>query len=319
MRLVARLFAVAAALVAAQGCTQASTSLAGPSSSKCQITATNQPSSFPAGGGRGSVSIGATRDCAWAIAANAPWIAIAGERSGLGDGVVNYTVSENPVPSARAAALTIEDLQLPLSQAAATCTFSVAPADASVAAAGGTLSFTLTTLSGCQWNAASQAGWIAVSSPATGTASTAVGVTIAVNAGAAREGAVTVGGTTFTVRQAGASGTPSPAPPPPAPPAPPSPPAPPTPPPPPSPPQPPVPGPEAVEFEGTIIALAGDCPNISFIAGTRLVATNSGTEFKNGRCRDLSFGDRVKVRGTTTPGSPVAADRVELKKRGDDD
>ena len=119
MRLVARLFAVAAALVAAQGCTQASTSLAGPSSSKCQITATNQPSSFPAGGGRGSVSIGATRDCAWAIAANAPWIAIAGERSGHGDGVVNYTVSENPVPSARSAALTIEDLQLPLSQAAA--------------------------------------------------------------------------------------------------------------------------------------------------------------------------------------------------------
>ena len=128
MRLLARLFAVAAALVAAQGCTQASTSLAGPSSSKCQITATNQPSSFPAGGGRGSVSIGATRDCAWAIAANAPWIAIAGERSGRGDGVVNYTVSENSVPSARSAALTIEDLQLPLSQAAAPCTFSIAPA-----------------------------------------------------------------------------------------------------------------------------------------------------------------------------------------------
>ena len=214
MRLVARLFAVAAALVAAQGCTQASTSLAGPSSSKCQITATNQPSSFPAGGGRGSVSIGATRDCTWAIAANAPWIAIAGERSGLGDGVVNYTVSENPVPSARSAALTIEDLQLPLSQAAATCTFSIAPADASVAAAGGTLSFTLTTLTGCQWSAASQAAWVAVSSPASGTASAAVGVTIAVNAGAAREGAVTVGGTTFTVRQAGASGTPpAPAPP----------------------------------------------------------------------------------------------------------
>ncbi len=243
--------------MAAQGCTQASTSLAGPSSSKCQITATNQPSSFPAGGGRGSVSIGATRDCAWAIAANAPWIAIAGERSGLGDGVVNYTVSENPAPSARSAALTIEDLQLSLSQAAAACTFSIAPADASVAAAGGTLSFTLTTLTGCQWNAASQAAWIAVSSPATGTASAAVGVTIAVNAGAAREGAVTVGGTTFTVRQAGASATP-PAPAPPA----------------------PhrqhrprrrhprrrllpsrlLPRPETVEFEGTIVALTGDLP-----------------------------------------------------------
>ena len=77
--------------------------------------------------------------------------------------------------------------------------------------------------------------------------------------------------------------------------------------------------PEAVEFEGTIVALTGDCPNISFIAGVRLVVTNGGTEFKKGRCRDLSFGDRVKVRGTTTPGSPVAADRVEIKKHGDDD
>ena len=304
--------------MAAQGCTQASTSLAGPSSSKCQITATNQPSSFPAGGGRGSVSIGATRDCAWAIAASAPWVAIAGERSGLGDGVVNYTVSENAAPSARSAALTIEDLQLSLSQAAAACTFSIAPADASVAAAGGTLSFTLTTLTGCQWNAASQAAWIAVSSPATGTASAAVGVTIAVNAGAAREGAVTVGGTTFTVRQAGASATP-PAPAPPAPsPAPPTPPPPPPPPPAP-PPQPPLPRPEAVEFEGTIVALTGACPNISFTVGVRLVVTNGGTEFKGGRCPDSSFGDRVKVRGTTTPGSPVAADRVEFKKNGKDD
>ena len=65
--------------------------------------------------------------------------------------------------------------------------------------------------------------------------------------------------------------------------------------------------------------MTGDCPNISFTAGGRLVVTNGGTEFRKGNCRDLSFGDRVKVRGTTTPGSPVAADRVELKKQGDDD
>jgi hypothetical protein len=65
--------------------------------------------------------------------------------------------------------------------------------------------------------------------------------------------------------------------------------------------------------------LTGDCPNVSFIVGGRLVVTNGRTEFKGGRCRDLSLGDRVKVRGTTTPGSPVAADRVEFKKNADDD
>ena len=47
------------AVLAAAGCTQSSTSVAQPSSSKCQITATNQPATYPSAGGRGSVSIGA--------------------------------------------------------------------------------------------------------------------------------------------------------------------------------------------------------------------------------------------------------------------
>ena len=35
-----------------------------------------------------------------------------------------------------------------------------------------------------------------------------------------------------------------------------------------------------MEFEGTIVALTGACPNISFTVGVRLVVTNGGTEFK---------------------------------------
>ena len=318
MRLVARLFAVAAALVAAQGCTQASTSLAGPSSSKCQITATNQPSSFPAGGGRGSVSIGATRDCAWAIAANAPWIAIAGERSGHGDGVVNYTVSENPVPSARSAALTIEDLQLPLSQAAATCTFSIAPADASVAAAGGTLSFTLTTLTGCQWSAASQAAWIAVSSPATRhgqrgrwrddrrqrrrrSRGRCHGRRNHVHRQASRRLRLTATRAS-TARTAATACTADASPPPPPP-----------------PPQPPLPEPEAVEFEGTIVALTGNCPNVSFTAGIRLVVTNGGTEFRKGTLpRSVGRRSRQGARDDDA-WQPGRCRPRRVQKKGDDD
>ncbi len=55
------------------------------------------------------------------------------------------------------------------------------------------------------------------------------------------------------------------------------------------------------------------CPNVTFIAAGRLVVANGSTEYRKGRCRDLSFGDRVKVRGTATPGSPVTADRIEFK------
>ena len=104
MRMGARPFAVWLTMFAAAaspGCTESTTSVAQPSSSKCQIIATNQPASYPSAGGHGSVSIAATRDCGWTISSNAPWIALAGERSGSGEAVVNYTVSENSVPSAR--------------------------------------------------------------------------------------------------------------------------------------------------------------------------------------------------------------------------
>ena len=310
MRLLARLFAVASTLSVASGCTQSSTSLAEPSSSKCQITATNQPSAFPSAGGRGSVSIAATRDCTWSITANAPWVVIAGERTGLGEAVVQYTVSENPVPSARSAMLTVDAVELPLSQAAAPCTYSIAPPQASIDPAGGSLSFAVTTLSGCPWSAESQVAWITAASGASGNASATVGLAIAANPGAAREGAVSVAGHTFTVRQ-DAAGAPAPSPAPPAPP--------PSAPPPPSPPPPqPGPTPETVEFQGTILLLSGECPNIAFLTAGRLVLTNGQTEFRKRRCRDLSIGDQVKVRGTVTGNNPVIADRVEFRERDDD-
>jgi hypothetical protein len=307
MRLVARLFAVAGVLLATQACTQSSTSLAGPSTSKCQITATNQPSSFPSAGGRGTVSIAATRDCAWSIAASAPWISIADERSGNGEAVVSYTVSANPVPSPRDGMLTVDAVQLALNQAAAPCTYSIAPAEAAIGAAGGSLSFSVTTLTGCSWSAASSTPWISIASGTSGTASATVDLRIEANGGAARNGAVAVAGQTFTARQAGASSAP-PTPPPPAPP-------PPAPAPPPAPP-PPAPPPSEVEFEGSVVGLLGACPNLTFTAAGRIVVTNGSTDFRKGSCRDLSSGDRVKVRGTTTLGAPVTADRIEFK---DDD
>jgi hypothetical protein len=241
------------------------------------------------------VSIGATRDCAWSLAANAPWIAIAGERAGHGDAVINYTVSENPVPSPRNGMLTVDAVQLALNQAAAPCTYSIAPVEASISAGGDSLSFTVTTLTGCPWSSVSNAPWIAISRGASGTASATVELTVGANGGSARDGTVSVAGRTFTARQAGASAPAPPAPPPLAPP----PPAP--------------PPPETVDFEGFIIALSGECPNVNFIAAGRIVVANGSTEYRKGRCRDLTVGDKVKVWGTTTPVSPVTADRIEIK------
>ena len=298
------------AVLAATGCTQSSTSLAQPSSSKCQITATNQPASYPPAGGRGSVSISATRDCPWSIGSNAPWIAIAGDRTGTGEAVINYTVSENSVPSPRSGMLSVDAVQLAVSQAAAPCTYAIAPSEGSISAAGGGLSVAVTTLSGCAWSAVSNAPWIAVSNGASGSASATVALSVSGNAGAAREGTVSVAGQVFTARQASASASPTPAPPAPTPP----PPTPPPPPPPaPTPPSPPPPSPETVEFEGWILVRTGDCPNVGLVAGGRAIVTNGQTEYRKGRCRDLAIGELIKVRGTVTGDSPVAADRIEFK------
>ena len=295
MRLVARLFGVAGVLLATQGCTQSSTSLAEPSSSKCQITATNQPSSFPSAGGRGAVSIGATRDCAWSIAANAPWIAIAGERSGNGDAVVSYSISENPVPSPRTGMLTVSSVQLTLSQAAAPCTYSIAPLEASIGADGGSLSFTVTTLPGCSWSSVSNAPWIAVSRGVGGTASATVELTVEANGGSARVGTVSVAGRTFTARQTEASAAPPEL-------TPPAPAPPPT-------PTPPPPTPETVEFEGAVFGLVGECPNLTFTLQGTLVLTNAQTVFDE-RCERIRNRRDYIVSGLKQADGRVLAVRV---------
>ena len=75
--------------------------------------------------------------------------------------------------------------------------------------------------------------------------------------------------------------------------------------------------PETVEFEGWVLLRSGDCPNISFLVGARSVVTNGRTDYKKGRCRDLSNGDFVKVRGTVVSGNSVTADRIEFRDERD--
>jgi hypothetical protein len=297
----ARRYALAASLTtaaAALSCTSTSTSVSAPTVDKCHVSATIQPSSFAASGGRGTIAIDTSRDCTWSVSANESWVALAGPQSGQGGATIDYTVSENRVPSQRAATIAIGSVRLQLSQAAAPCTYDLTPATVAVDANGGRESFSVTTLTGCGWNPQSSAGWIAIVAGQSGNASGTVTLQIAANDGAERSGSVTVGSQRFTVSQAGRSSAPSP----PLPPA----------------PEPP-PGQQTVEFEGLVSARSGSCPQITFIVTPWTVTTNGGTDFKGGRCRDVSRGDRVKVRGITEDGSTVRAFRVEIKRDEDDD
>ncbi|HEX8128563.1 MAG TPA: BACON domain-containing carbohydrate-binding protein, partial [Pyrinomonadaceae bacterium] len=88
-----------------------------------------------------------------------------------------------------------------------TCTFSISPTSASVAAAGGTGSVSVTAGAGCNWTAASNAAFITITAGASGTGSGTVSYSVAANTTtASRTGTLTIAGQTFTVTQSGTTG-----------------------------------------------------------------------------------------------------------------
>lgn len=86
------------------------------------------------------------------------------------------------------------------------CTFSLSPSSQSVSGAGGTGSVNIVTTSGCGWYAASNSGFISITSAVSGSGSGSVSYTVEANSGAARTGTLSIAGQTYTVNQ-GAAGT----------------------------------------------------------------------------------------------------------------
>jgi Zn-dependent metalloprotease len=88
-----------------------------------------------------------------------------------------------------------------------TCTFSINPTSASVAATASTGSVSVTATAGCSWSAVSNASFITITSGSSGTGNGTVNYSVAANtATTSRTGTLTIAGLTFTVTQAGTSG-----------------------------------------------------------------------------------------------------------------
>jgi hypothetical protein len=292
-------------------CTSSSTAVTAPSADKCEVSVANAPSSFTASGGQGSVTISTGRDCTWSVAAEAPWVVIAGEPNGQGDAVVPYTVATNPVPTSRSGAISVGAARVQLNQAAAPCRYQLSRGSDSVGAGGGVLSVDVTTLTGCGWTATTSASWIAIASGRNGSASGTVRLNVAANSGAARVGQLNVGGETYTVSQEAPAVTPAPAPTPSPTPSPS-----PTPAPAPAPtptPTPPPAGGQTINLSGRISSLSGTCPEVSFEVDGRTVITSAATDYDDGRCSSLSNRDRVRVSGRTRPDGRVDAQQIEFR------
>lgn len=215
----APLVMIAVALMAS-ACGSSSIAVTGPSAPKCQVSATNSLASVPPDGATGTITIDTTRDCTWTASSGASWIALTSEAAGQGSGSVAYRVAANADPTPRRAMVAVNDAQVAVAQDAGVCRFTAASPDATVSAAGGPLTVTVTASStACPWTAASSVAWIAMTKQSATAGNGTATFTVGQNAGDARTGAITAAGQTITVTQAAAASTPPPA----APPAPPSP------------------------------------------------------------------------------------------------
>jgi hypothetical protein len=278
-------------------CTAASTSLAGPSAAaKCQVAITGGPVSFAAGGGTGTLNVQAGRECSWNASASASWVRITGPTSGQGEAAVAFSVSSNGVPSPRSSSIAVEDATLQITQAAAPCVFMLSQSRKSVSHNGETVRVDVSTATGCSWTATSDASWVAITAGQSGNTSGTVVFSVSRNTGVARTGQAHIANQIFTFDQEPAPATPGP----PVPGAPsPS----------------PVPPPEVghdVDLDGRVSGLSGQCPNVGFSLAGQSVGADGNTDYKGGRCRDLSNGVRVEVRGTVQANGGIYARRIKF-------
>lgn len=169
--------------------------------STCTASITPNNQQTTAAGGNGSLAVFTGASCAWTAVSNAPWVTITNGESGTGNGSVFFTIAANSGTSTRTGTLTVAGQTFTVFQGAnSTCTFTISPTTATVAATGGTGTITVTTTTGCAWNAGSSVNWITATG--SGTNSGTATYTVAPNTTAsARTGTVLVGGRVMTVTQ----------------------------------------------------------------------------------------------------------------------
>lgn len=169
----------------------------------CTYSINPTSQNFGSGGGTGNVNVTTTAGCNWTAVSNAGWITVTGGASGTGNGVVTYSVAPN-AGAARTGTITIAGRTFTVSQAGAgtACTYSISPTSQVFRSGGGTGSVSVTTTTGCQWTANSNAGWIKLTGASSGTGSGTVTYSVSANTtGVMRTGTVTIAGKTFTVTQ----------------------------------------------------------------------------------------------------------------------
>jgi len=173
----------------------------------CAYSISPSDASIAAGGGNGSIRVTAANGCTWSATTNASWISITGGASGSGNGTVAFGVANN-TGGPRGGTITIGGRPFTVTQAGASCSFSINPSSSIAAVGGGTVNVTVALATGtaCSWTASSSNDWLTIASvrndPGGGGAVT---LTIDANPGAERSGKASIAGQVLNVTERGCS------------------------------------------------------------------------------------------------------------------
>ena len=165
----------------------------------CTIALSSTSATQPAGGGNGTFDVRTAPGCGWTASTQAPWLTVTAGNSGNGDGTVAYSAVANSGPQ-RTGTISAGGQTFTVTQNAG-CSFAISPSTHTAGSGGGSTTVGVTAPPGCSWTAESTVPWISISSGANGSGDGAVLLVIAANAGADRQGSITIAGRPFTVQQ----------------------------------------------------------------------------------------------------------------------
>ena len=202
-------------LLFAWSCGSSSQTSTAPTPARCALQVQSETSSFPAGGGSGTLRIVTNRECTWAARSEAGWLSVGTPAEGQGDGSVQFTVAGNGDPSPRGASINVNDQRMQISQEGRPCELRVSSSFEQFDASGGERTIQVTASSdSCTWTASSSDPWITVVAGAQGRGSAGAIFRVASLAGASRTGSLTVAGASVQVVQLATGAPPGPGPPP---------------------------------------------------------------------------------------------------------
>ena len=175
----------------------------------CTVGLSPYSASVPAAGVTGSVEVTTQAGCSYSTVLGPSWISVTSGASGIGPGMLVYSVDANSTTVERTGALTIGGQSFTITQAALACSVTVdtaalgSPFGSGVS--GGTIQLTANGAN-CAWAASSGVPWASVS-PLSGTGNRTLDVFVSSNAAATvgRSGSLTIAGQTINITQAGTS------------------------------------------------------------------------------------------------------------------